>query len=257
LKHSFIDEYSRLDSVLHRRDPRVKIGVFFTCILFIVLTPAAQIRAFFMYFLLLAGLVCASGIPPRFILKRSLEMMPIVLCIAAFVPFAKPGVVIFTLSAGPVHLPVTHTGLLLMWNVLIKAYLSIVCSILLINTTDFADLLKAFERLRVPGLLVMIISFMYRYLFVIEDELERINLARQSRAFRQSGWLQIKTLANIVGVLFIRSYEKAEVVYTAMCCRGYTGTNRTIHVWRLTKNDLYFLAIVIIILITIRFSGGA
>jgi cobalt/nickel transport system permease protein len=256
VKHAFLDEYSRLDSILHRRDPRVKIGVFFACILFIVLTPAVQIRTFFQYALLLAGLVFASGIPPKFVLRKSIEMMPIVICIAAFVPFAKPGVVMFTLNAGAFRLPVTHTGLLLMWNVLIKAYLSIVCSILLINTTDFADLLKAFERLRVPGLLVMIVSFMYRFLFVIEDELERMQLARSSRSFRQHGWSQIKTLANIVGVLFIRSYEKAEVVYTAMCCRGYTGTNRTLHTMILTKQDLYFFALVIIMLITIRFSGG-
>jgi cobalt/nickel transport system permease protein len=256
VKHAFIDEYSRINSILHRRDPRVKIGMFFTFILFIVLTPAVQIRSFFLYFLLLAGLVLVSGIPARFILKKSFEMMPIVMCIAAFVPFAKPGVALFTINLGSICLPVTHTGLLLMWNVLIKAYLSIVCSILLINTTDFADLLKAFERLRVPGLLVMIVSFMYRYLFVIEDELERIQTARRSRSFRQHGWLQIKTLANIVGVLFIRSYEKAEVVYTAMCCRGYTGTNRTLHTWSLTKADLYFLALVIIMLVTIRFSGG-
>ncbi|MFA6385116.1 MAG: cobalt ECF transporter T component CbiQ [Candidatus Omnitrophota bacterium] len=256
MKHAFLDEYSRLDSILHRRDPRVKIGVFFACILFIVLTPGVQIRAFFLYFLMLAGLVFASRIPPLFILKRSLEMMPIVLCIAAFVPFAKTGVVMFTLNAGFIRLPVTHTGLLLMWNVLIKAYLSIVCSILLINTTYFPDLLKAFERLKVPCLLVMIVSFMYRYLFVIEDELERIQMARRSRSFRQRGWLQVKTLANIVGVLFIRSYEKAEVVYMAMCCRGYTGTNRTLHTWRLSKIDIYFLAWVIVMLITIRFSGG-
>jgi len=256
LKHAFLDEYSRLDSVLHRRDPRAKIGVFFLFILFVVLTPAVQIRAFLLYSILLAGLVLASAIPPKFILKKSFEMMPIVFCIAAFVPFAKPGVVMFTINAGFIRLPVTHTGLLLMWNVLIKAYLSIVCSILLINTTDFADLLKAFERLRVPGLLVMIVSFMYRYLFVIEDELERIQTARQSRSFRKNGWLQIRTLANIVGVLFIRSYEKAEVVYTAMCCRGYTGTNRTLHTMALTKNDLYFFALIIIMLITIRFSGG-
>ncbi|MFA6384790.1 MAG: hypothetical protein WCY10_05410, partial [Candidatus Omnitrophota bacterium] len=111
MKHAFLDEYSRLDSILHRRDPRVKIGVFFACILFIVLTPAVQIRAFFLYFLMLAGLVFASGIPPLFILRRSLEMMPIVLCIAAFVPFAKTGVIMFTLNAGFIRLPVTHTGL--------------------------------------------------------------------------------------------------------------------------------------------------
>jgi cobalt/nickel transport system permease protein len=251
-----LDEYSRLDSILHRRDPRVKIGAFFAFILFTVLTPAVQMRAFLLYFMLLAGLALISEIPMRVILKKSIEMMPIVFCIALFIPFAKPGVVMFTLNAGFIRLPVTHTGLLLMWNVLIKAYLSILCSILLINTTDFADLLKAFEKLRVPNLLVMIISFMYRYLFVIEEGLEKIQVARQSRSSRQQGWLQIKTLANIVGVLFIRSYEKAEIVYMAMRCRGYSGPIRTLHVWKLTKNDLYFLALVIVLLTTIRFSGA-
>ena len=254
MRHAFLDEYSRLDSILHRRDPRVKIGAFFAFILFIVLTPAVQMRAFLLYFLLLAGLVFASEIPVSVIFKKSIEMMPIVIGIALFIPFAKPGVVIFTLNAGFIRLPVTHTGLLLMWNVLIKAYLSILCSLLLINTTDFADLLKAFEKLRVPGLLVMIISFMYRYLFVIEDELETIQVARQSRTCRQRWWLQIKTLANIVGVLFIRSYEKAEMVYMAMRCRGYSGPIRTLNNWRLTKNDLYFFALMMVLLTTIRFS---
>jgi cobalt/nickel transport system permease protein len=255
LRHSFVDEYSSLDSILHRRDPAVKILVFFGIILFIVLTPAVQVRSFLLYSLLLAGLAFISEIPARYIVKKSLEMMPVVLCIALFVPFAKPGVILFTLNAGFIRLPVTHTGLLLMWNVLIKAYLSILCSILLINTTDFTDLLKAFERLRVPRLLVMIISFMYRYLFVIEDELERIQVARRSRSCRSHGWLQIRTLANIVGVLFIRSYEKAEMVYMAMQCRGYTGEIRTLHIWKLTRNDLYFLSAMIILLITIRFGG--
>ncbi|HOU36390.1 MAG TPA: energy-coupling factor transporter transmembrane component T, partial [Candidatus Omnitrophota bacterium] len=152
-------------------------------------------------------------------------------------------------------LPLTHTGLMLMWNVIVKAYLSILCSILLVNTADFVDLLKGFERLRIPRLVVMIVSFMYRYLFVIEDELERMQVARMSRSVRRSGWGLIKTLSNIVGVLFIRSYEKAEKVYLAMCCRGYTGPIRTLHAWRITKNDIYFCAFMLIILMTIRMSG--
>jgi len=255
VRHAFLDEYSRLDSILHRRDPRVKIGVFFACILFIVLTPPEQMRSFFLYFLLLSGLMALSRIPAVFVLRKSLELMPIVFCIAAFIPFYKPGVVIFTLNAGFIRLPLTHTGLMLMWNVIVKAYLSILCSILLVNTADFVDLLKGFERLRIPRLVVMIVSFMYRYLFVIEDELERMQVARMSRSVRRSGWGLIKTLSNIVGVLFIRSYEKAEKVYLAMCCRGYTGPIRTLHAWRITKNDIYFCAFMLIILMTIRMSG--
>lgn len=254
MKHAFLDEYSRLDSVLHRRDPVAKIIAFFACIVFMVLTPPEHMRSFILYFFMLSCLVAVSRIPPPVVLKKSFEMMPIVFCIALFIPFYRSGIVVFSLNVGPARLAVTHTGLLLMWNVLVKAYLSIVCSILLVNTTDFVDLLKGFERLRVPRLLVMIVSFMYRYLFVIEDELEKMQIARRSRSLRVHGWGQIRTLANMVGVLFVRSYEKAETVYLAMCCRGYAGPVHTLHRWRLGKNDLYFCAFTLIILILIRFS---
>ncbi|HQO37944.1 MAG TPA: cobalt ECF transporter T component CbiQ [Candidatus Omnitrophota bacterium] len=255
MKHAFLDEYSRLDSILHRRDPVAKIIALFACIVFVVLTPPEHMRSFVLYFFVLSCLVAISRVPPLFVMKRSFEMMPIVFCIALFIPFYRSGVAVFSLNIGPARLAVTHTGLLLMWNVLVKAYLSIVCSILLVNTTDFVDLLKGFERLRMPRLLVMIVSFMYRYLFVIEDELEKMQVARASRCAREGGWGQIRTLANIVGVLFIRSYEKAETVYLAMCCRGYTGPVRAMHDWRMTRNDVYFCAFVFIILILIRFSG--
>jgi cobalt/nickel transport system permease protein len=182
-------------------------------------------------------------------------MMPVVLCIALFVPIGKPGVALFTLNTRFFQFTLTHTGLLFMWNVLVKAYLCILCSILLINTTCFADLLRAFERLRLPRLFVMIISFMYRYLFVIEDELEKIQIARRSRSIRRQGWVQIRTLANIVGVLFIRSYEKAELLYMAMCCRGYNGSIRTLHTWQLTRGDWYFAALILALLVSIRQAG--
>jgi len=176
MRHAFLDKYSRLNSVLHRRDPRVKILVFFAFILCVVLTPPAHIRAFFLYFLLLLCLTVLSRIPGRFVLKRSLELMPVVLCISLFVPFGKPGVVIFSVDTWFNRLAVTHTGLLLLWNVLIKAYLSILCSILLTNTTDFVDLLKALERLRLPRILIMILSFMYRYLLLLRMNLKKCSL---------------------------------------------------------------------------------
>jgi len=255
MRHAFLDKYSRLNSVLHRRDPRVKILVFFAFILCVVLTPPAHIRAFFLYFLLLLCLTVLSRIPGRFVLKRSLELMPVVLCISLFVPFGKPGVVIFSVDTWFNRLAVTHTGLLLLWNVLIKAYLSILCSILLTNTTDFVDLLKALERLRLPRILIMILSFMYRYLFVIEDELEKMQFARSSRSVRLHGWSQVRALANMAGVLFLRSYEKAEAVYLAMCCRGYTGQIHTLHNLQLDKGDLYFVSCMFIALTIICMSG--
>lgn len=96
--------------------------------------------------------------------------------------------------------------------------------ILLMTSTKFSDLIKALEKLKFPHLITMILSFMYRYIFVVLDELHKMKHAKEARqAGRSSKWFHTKVLANMIGVLFIRSYERAESVYLAMCSRGYDG----------------------------------
>ena len=65
---------------------------------------------------------------------------------------------------------------------------------------------------------------MLRYLNVINDELTRMKIARESRGFEATGIRSWPILAQTVGALFIRSYERGERVYLAMLSRGYAGT---------------------------------
>jgi cobalt/nickel transport system permease protein len=93
--------------------------------------------------------------------------------------------------------------------------------ILLSNTTPFDELLRVLRRARVPALLITTLALMYRYLFVLIDETERMGRARASRTFtrqRRQAW---KTLATVIGQLFVRSTERAERIYAAMCARGW------------------------------------
>jgi cobalt/nickel transport system permease protein len=160
--------------------------------------------------------------------------------------------------------------------------------ILLIASTDFNRLLKAFQRLRCPGLFIMLLSFMYRYIFVITDELMKMNQARDSRSagilryppcsagylFKAGHWkagvcnwlwlksspaagrwFQVKVLANMLGVLFVRAYERGENVYLAMCSRGFRGKIITLHKAHLKIKDLCFLVVSVGILTGIRLLG--
>ena len=72
-----------------------------------------------------------------------------------------------------------------------------------------------------PGLLVTTLALLYRYLFVLIDELERMQRARAARTFRSSRWKTWQVLASIAGQLFVRSTERAERIYAAMCARGW------------------------------------
>jgi cobalt/nickel transport system permease protein len=62
---------------------------------------------------------------------------------------------------------------------------------------------------------------MYRYLFVLVDEAERMQRARRSRTFTRLRTHAWESRASLVGQLFVRSTERAERIYAAMCARGW------------------------------------
>ncbi len=181
MKHGFIDQYSELDSFVHRLDPRTKLIAALVFILAVVSTPPESWLAFTGYLVLLTSLLLLSRIPPLHMLRRSLVIIPFVLLISIFIPFFKEGEVAGSYNVWLWEVSVTYSGLLVLWNVLIKAWLSVLFMILLTATTPLNSLLKGLEQLRLPRVLVMILSFMYRYVFVLADEVMRMQRARDSR----------------------------------------------------------------------------
>ncbi|MBA7649348.1 Nickel transport protein NikQ [subsurface metagenome] len=240
MKHSFIDQYSDLDSFIHKLDPRTKFITTLVFILVVVSTPPTRWQAFALYFFLMATLLLISRLPIIYVLKRSLVIMPFVLMIAIFIPFFKEGVVVGSYNIWLWQVSVTYNGLQVLWNVLIKAWLSILSLILLTSTTKLANLLKGLEQLRMPRVMVMILSFMYRYIFVLVDEVMRMKQARDSRNFGGRRLWQLRTIGNMTGTLFIRSYERGERVYAAMLARGFDGQSRTLDRLNFRQADAYF-----------------
>ena len=118
--------------------------------------------------------------------------------------------------------------------------LSILYLIWLTSTTKLANLLSGLEQLRMPRMMIMILSFMYRYLFILVDEVMRMKQARDSRSFGGGRLWQIRTIGSMVGTLFIRSYERGERVYAAMVARGFDGQIRTLNRLSFEPADTYF-----------------
>ena len=170
MKHSFIDQYSDLGSLIHSLDPRTKLITSLAFIVAVVLTPVSNWRVFAFYFCLIAVLLSVSKLPPLYVLKRSLVIFPFVLMIAIFIPFFKEGEVAGSYNIWLWQVSVTYSGLLVLANVVTRAWLCIFSLILLSSTTKLADLLKGLKQLGIPRVLVLILSFMYRYIFVLADE---------------------------------------------------------------------------------------
>lgn len=238
MKHSFIDKYSDRSSPIHRLDPRTKIATAIVFVIMVVVTPPGEWQAFAIYLLFLSLLTLITKVPPLYILKRSLVVIPFVVLIGIFIPFLKTGGASGSYNVWMWDIP--KSNLILFGSIIAKSWLSVITLVLLTATTQFSDVLKGLERMRMPKVMVMILSFMYRYIFVLTDEVLRMKQARDSRSFGDKRSRQIKTIGNMIGTLFLRSYERGERVYAAMVSRGFDGEIRTLSCMTMRTADLLY-----------------
>jgi cobalt/nickel transport system permease protein len=75
-------------------------------------------------------------------------------------------------------------------------------------------------KLRLPSDLVEIAALMYRYLFLLGEESERIRHAQLLRLGDASWRTNVKSFGTLVGMIVVRSLDRTEAVYEAMALRG-------------------------------------
>ncbi|MBO8127128.1 MAG: cobalt ECF transporter T component CbiQ [Firmicutes bacterium] len=169
-----------------------------------VLDPSLPLWRFAIYLVFVTGFCVLFGVPLGRVARRSLFLLPFLGLIIIF------GV----LPSGDYA-----RGMFLA----AKGWLAALGLAALGLSTEFAQLLKGLHRLGLPRVLTMLLSFMYRYLDLLISEAKRMEIARNQRYFGGNYLSQFRILGNIIGNLFLRTYERGERVYQAMVLRGYTG----------------------------------
>lgn len=140
--------------------------------------------------------------PFRYALRRMLVVEPLILGMALLA--------LLTPSAAPVFL-----------SAVIKANICVLTMLLLTWTTPFHEILLVLRRVGVPTVMLSTLALMVRYLPVLAEESKRMQRARASRTFSREQRATWRNLTVIIGRLFIRSADRAERVYLAMCARGW------------------------------------
>ncbi len=248
MEHAFLDKYSGIDSPIHRLDPRAKVlGTVFLVVI-CVTTPPTLWKAFAAFFALEITFIVLARLPWRHVLKRWMIVLPFIAAVALVVPFLSKGGGSYNL--GPLHLH--GRGLLTLWNVAAKSSVSVLAVVLLSSTTPFPDLLKALRKLRAPSLLINLLSFAYRYIFVLVDEAQRMLRARDSRGWNGRWLWQSRVIGNMIASLFLRSYERGERVYAAMMARGYDGEVRLIYELAFGVEEIAFLCLTVLVPLAAR-----
>ncbi|GAB4578102.1 MAG: cobalt ECF transporter T component CbiQ [Anaerolineales bacterium] len=258
------DQYQSRESLIHRLDPRVKVVITFLIVLSNVLLPDGAWLAFLGTWGLILTINEIARLGIRFLLLRSFIALPFALA-AISVMFTLPGQPVVALGVGDTVFVISDTGLIRFASILLRSWISIQAAIILTATTTFPDLIHALRHLRIPTILVAIISFMYRYLFVLSDETMRLLRAREARSAalrtgqrsRAGGSLvwRARVTGNMIGQLFLRSYERSDRVYHAMLSRGYRGQLLTMNPHEFRRRDGFWGSIVLLILIVFQILG--
>ena len=174
--------------------------------------PPGKWTAFGAMLLLVWTASAFSGVGIGRVFLRSLVALPFIL-IALPTVFTKPGAPLYELPLGLFTLTAT-------------------AAVLLTSTTPPLRLLAALRALRLPAILVAVVMLMYRYLFVLVDEAQRMLRARAARSAAigpGSGGTVVwraKSAGGMAGSLFIRTLDRGERIYMAMLARGYDGSIR-------------------------------
>lgn len=242
----------RLDSPLHRLDPRAKIVGLATVTLVAVSTPPPLWPVLCACAAVLLAIAVAAGVGPGVVGRRMRLLLPVVGVLVVFVPFVRTGGTAYELGPLTAH----EAGLTLAASVGAKALIGAVAAVLLAATTSYPAVLRGLEGLRVPRLLVLIAAFMYRYLFVIVDELGRMRAAMAARGFRPRTALRAAPTGRLAGALFLRAYGRGERVYVAMLARGYAGHMPQLTPLALRRADVIFVVAVALALLPLRVAGA-
>ncbi len=207
-------------SRVHALPAHLKVVALVGFVVVVVATPGDHYAAFVAYAGLLALVRMSTDVPWSYLLPRMVVEVPFVV-FALLLPFIATGP---RMTLGP--LTVSEAGVFAAWTLLAKATLSVFAALMLAATSEAQDLIAGLHRLRLPAAMVLILSFMVRYVDVIAGEMQRMRTARISRGFSERSVRAWPVIARSAGALFIRSYERGERVHLAMVARGYDGVLR-------------------------------
>ncbi len=231
------------DTVISRLDPRAR--------LIVALAFAALIAACYR----LEGLVPALAVAITTILLARPSVSVVVRRLAAanifivalwlILPFTVAG----TTAAHVGPLAATHEGIALAAVITLKCNAILMVCMALLATMPLVQLGHALVHMHVPTKLVRVLLLCLRYFRVLEGEYSRLRLAMKVRGFRpRTNRHTYRTLAWLVGMLLVRSLDRAERVYAAMKCRGYHGEFYLPHHFSFRSRDAVFAVVAALLL---------
>ena len=237
------EPFSTGNSIIHGLDPRVKIIVvtLFSVVVatssrFLALLPALAISLF---------LVTMARLPIKKVFYRLLLVNGLILFLWLVLPFTYNGHKLFTI--GPFI--ATKEGILLAGQITVKSNSILLSMIALLSTTQIFSLGHAMGQLHFPDKITHLFLFTFRYIHVIYQEYHRLINAMKMRGFvPRTNMHTYKSYAYLVGMLLVKSYDRAERIHKAMLCRGFNKKYHSLTQFSLKMEDIFCLSLMLAVI---------
>lgn len=225
------ESFAAGNSRMHGIDPRLR--VIGATVFAVMVAVSYSFAALFTALALSLFMAITARLDFREVVRRLLAPAVFLLLLWAVLPWSYEGEALTVL--GPVA--ITRPGVTLCAQISLKTVSLIVAFMALVATMTVDTLGHTLNRLRLPDKMVHLLLITYRYLFVLEQEYQRLVRAMKIRSFSPGTNLHsYRTYAYLVGMLFVRASERARRVHSAMICRGFNG--RFVSLRRFPPNPL-------------------
>ncbi|MFI8773086.1 cobalt ECF transporter T component CbiQ [Gordonia sp. NPDC062954] len=209
--------YRSATSVVHRAPAEAKLAALVVFVFAVVATPREVFWPYALYAAMLLTIWRFATIPLRWMLPRMLIEAPFVV-LAVLLPFSEGGE-----RAHVAGMSLSVAGLYAAWGIVIKGTLGVAASLTFAATTPASALPVALTRLGMPATVTPVIVMMLRYADLLSAEIRRMHIARLARGDSPRTLHRAGAIAQGIGALFLRSYERGERVHLAMMSRGFSG----------------------------------
>ena len=239
-----LEDLARKETSIHKIHPLIKL---LTTVIYLFVTISFSKYEIISLLPLLFYPVIVfafAELPLAPMLKRVLLVEPLIIGIGILNPFFDQQTIII----GGL---VLSRGWITFLSIFIKCGLTVTAAILLLATTGMDKIAAALRMLKVPKVFVLQLLLTYRYISVLMEEVGRILRAYSLRAPKQKG-VNRSAWGSLAGQLILRTFDRAQRVYQAMCLRGFTGEYNTGNGSKIKALDLVYMFVWILFFAVVR-----
>ncbi|MCO1603469.1 cobalt ECF transporter T component CbiQ [Desulfosporosinus nitroreducens] len=214
-----LDDLARQETVIHKLHSLMKLLTTVSYLTVVVSFGRYEIGGLLPFLIYPVMVFTLAELPVKPILLRILIVSPFIIGIGILNPF-------FDQQGYLLGERVISRGWITFGSILLKSGLTVTAALLLIATTGMDRLAGALRMMKIPRIFVLQLLLTYRYISVLMEEVARILRAYSLRAPNQKG-VHRSAWGSLAGQLILRTFDRAQRIYEAMCLRGFAGEYNT------------------------------